>query len=115
MPRLLKQSTATTFRAGPFLDTNGAAVASLTIAQGDIQLSKAGAAFAQTSDAAPTTTYDADGYYQCPLTATDTDTLGDLKVQITMAGALPYWEDFIVVTAPVYNFYYTERPMQSYL
>ena len=100
--RFLKQSTAFTFRIGPFLDTDGAAVTSLTISQADIQISKAGGAFAQTS-ASPTTTHDADGWYQCPLTSTDTNTLGSLTVQIDEAGAVPVWEHFMVLPANVYD------------
>lgn len=104
MARLLRQSTAHTFRAGPFLDsTDASAETGQTIAQGDIQLSKAGGAFAQTSEASPTTTHDADGFYQCPLTATDTNTLGHLRVQISLSGVLPVIEDFVVVSANVYD------------
>ena len=104
MARFLKQSTAFTFRAGPFLDATDGVTAEtgLTIAQADIQISKAGGAFAQTS-ASPTTTHDADGWYQCPLTATDTGTVGALTVQIVMAGALPVWHDFMVLPANVYD------------
>ncbi len=104
MARWLKQSTAFTFRIGPFVDSTDGVTAetALTIAQADLQISKNGGAFAQTS-ASPTTTHDADGWYQCPLTATDTNTLGPLTVQIVMAGALPVWEHFMVVPANVYE------------
>jgi hypothetical protein len=104
MARWLKQSTSFTFRIGPFVDSTDGVTAetALTIAQTDIQISKNGGAFAQTS-ASPTTTHDADGWYQCPLTATDTNTLGPLTVQIVMAGALPVWEHFMVVPANVYE------------
>jgi len=105
MARWLKQSTAKVFRIGPFLDSTDGVTAEtgLTIAQADIQISKDGGAFAQTSDATPTTTHDADGWYECPLTATDTDTVGILTVQITMAGALPIWEHFDVRPANVFD------------
>lgn len=104
MARLLKVSTAFTFRIGPFLDATDGVTAetALSIAQADIQISKNGGAFAQTS-ASPTTTHDADGWYQCPLTSTDTNTLGPLTVQIAMSGALPVWEHFMVVPANVYD------------
>jgi hypothetical protein len=104
MARLLKQSTAFTFRIGPFVDATDGVTAEtgLTIAQGDIQISKAGGAFAQTS-ASPTTTHDADGWYQCPLTATDTNTLGSLTVQIVVSGAAPVWEHFMVLPAAIYD------------
>ena len=105
MARFLKQSTAFTFRIGPFVDSTDGVTAetALSIAQADIQISKAGGAFAQTSAATPTTTHDADGWYQCPLTTTDTGTLGSLTVQIVMAGALPVWEHFMVLPANVYD------------
>jgi len=104
MARWLKQSTSFTFRIGPFVDSTDGVTAetALSIAQADLQISKNGGAFAQTS-ASPTTTHDADGWYQCPLTATDTNTLGPLTVQIVMAGALPVWEHFMVVPANVYE------------
>src|SRR3972149_1583145 len=102
---LLKQSTAVINKLGPFVDaTDGfTAETGLTIAQADIQISKNGAAFAQTSEASPTTTHDADGWYPVPLTATDTGTLGALTVQVTMAGARPVWRDYMVVSASVYE------------
>jgi len=103
--RFLKQSTAFAFRIGPFMDEDDQKTpeVGLTIAQGDIQISKDGAAFGQTSDAAPTTTHDADGWYQCPLTTTDTGTRGTLTVKIHMAGALPVYEHFEVLLANVFD------------
>jgi len=104
MTQLLKQSTGFTFRIGPFVDATDGVTAEtgLTIAQADMQISKAGGAFAQTS-ASPTTTHDADGWYQCPLTATDTGTVGALTVQVVVSGALPVWKDFMVLPANVYD------------
>lgn len=103
--QFLKQSTAAILKLGPFVDSTDGVTAEtgLTIAQADIQISKNGAAFAQTSEASPTTTHDADGWYPIPLTATDTGTLGTLTVQVTMAGALPVWIHCLVVTANVYD------------
>lgn len=102
---LLKQSTAAILKLGPFVDDADFVTleTSLTIAQGDIQISKNGGAFAQTSDAAPTTTHDADGWYPIPLTATDTGTLGRLTVQVHASGALPVWWEGLVVPAAVYD------------
>jgi len=104
MIRLLRQSTAFTFRIGPFSDSTDGVTAetALSIGQSNIQISKDGGAFAQTS-ATPTTTHDARGWYQCPLTATDTNTLGPLTVEISMTGACPVWEHFMVVPANVYD------------
>jgi hypothetical protein len=102
---LLKQSTAVILKLGPFVDdTDGkTAETGLTIAQADIQISKAGAAFAQTSETSPTTTHDADGWYPIPLTASDTDTLGRIVVQVAMSGALPVWWEGMVVPVAVYD------------
>lgn len=113
MTQWLKQSTAFTFRIGPFVDdTDGkTAETGLTIAQADIQISKAGGAFAQTS-ASPTTTHDADGWYQCPLTTTDTSTLGTLDVQVAISGALPVWAHFMVVPANVFDSWFSTDYLQ---
>lgn len=105
----LKQSTAVILKAGPFVDSTDfvSLEPSLTIAQADIQISKNGGAFAQTSDASPTTTYDADGFYPIPLTTTDTNALGTIKVQISMSGVLPVWETHTVVTANYWDSKYS--------
>lgn len=101
---LLKQSTAATIKMGPFLDdTDGkTAEIELTISQADIRLSKNGGDFAQTNDATGAT-HDESGYYGIPLDATDTGTLGRLKVFVSESGALPVWADFLVVPANVYD------------
>lgn len=101
----VKQSTATILKLGPFVDSTDAVTpeTGLSIAQADIQISKNGGAFAQTSDASPTTTHDADGWYPIPLTATDTNTLGTIKVQVAMSGALPVWAECMVLPAVAYD------------
>lgn len=100
----LKQSTAITLRIGPFLDdTDGkTAETGLTISQADVRLSKAGGAFAQKNDATGCT-HDENGYYSCPLNATDTGTLGLLKLAVTKSGALPVWHTFMVLAVNVYD------------
>lgn len=102
----LKQSTTVILKMGPFVDSTDGVTAEtgLTIAQADIQISKAGAAFAQTSDASPTTTHDADGWYPIPLTTTDTGTLGVIKIQVAATGAVPVWETHEVVSATYFDF-----------
>lgn len=101
---ILKQSTAATIKLGPFVDdTDGkTAETGLTISQADIRLSKNGGDFAQTNNAAGTT-HDESGYYDVPLDTTDTNTLGRLRVAVSESGALPVWQDFLVVTANVYD------------
>jgi len=102
---LLKQSTAAILKLGPFVDDTDfkTAETGLSIGQSDIQISKGGAAFAQTSDGSPTTTHDADGWYPIPVTSTDTGTCGPITVQVTVSGALPVWWHGTVVPANVYD------------
>jgi hypothetical protein len=100
----LKQSTAVTAKIGPFLDSTDGVTAegALTVEQADVRLSKNGGNIAQKNDASACT-HDELGYYDCPLDATDTGTLGRLQLMISSAGALPVWHDFMVVTANVYD------------
>ena len=103
---LMKQSTAHTFRLGPFIsDSDGkTASTSLTIAATSVFLSKAGAAYAAKNEStALTGTGDARGYYTCLLDTTDTGTLGSLRVHAHISGALPVWQDFQVVPAMVFD------------
>ena len=100
--QVLKQSTAQTIILGPFVDDTDAVTPedALVIAAADVRLSKNGAAFGAASAGG---THDENGYYRVTLAAGDDDTLGRLRVACFMAGALPVWEDFTVVTASAYN------------
>ena len=98
MTTKLLQSTAVSIKAGPFVDSvDGVTVeAGLSIAQADIRLSKAGGNIAQ-SDEEDGATYDEGGWYDVPLDAVDTNTLGELLVTIQMTGACPVWQRYEVV------------------
>jgi len=100
----LKQNIATSVKIGPFIDdTDGkTAEIALTLTQGDIRLSKNGGDFAQKNHADAATT-DELGYYDCPLNATDTGTLGRLLLAVHEAGALPVWHEYSVIAANVYD------------
>lgn len=100
----LKQATAVNLMIGPFLnDTDGKTPEEdLTIAQVNVRLSKAGAAFAQKNEDSEAT-YDENGFYIVALDATDTSTCGPLKLAIQIGDALPFWNDFIVLPANVYD------------
>lgn len=100
----LKQSTAITLRVGPFLDsTDGnTAESGLTITQAEVRLSKAGGDFAQKTEAT-SLAHDELGYYTCLLDATDTNTLGMLKLAVHEGGALAVWHDWMVVPANVWD------------
>lgn len=114
MPYPLKQATAHIMRMGPFLDdTDGKTPETgLTITQADIQISKAGGTFTQTNAESPTTTHDVDGWYQVPVTVSDTGTLGPLTAQVAMAGALPVWRECHVLPANVYDSLYSTDKLQ---
>ena len=102
--RFLKQSTSVDLPVGPFLDdTDGkTAETALTITQPDIRLKKNGAAWAQ-KNAAQTLSHEENGYYEVTLDTTDTDTLGQLRLNISESGALPVWEDFMVMPSGVWD------------
>lgn len=104
---ILKQNTVATVKAGPFVDdTDGVTVEDeLTIANVDVKLSKNGGALAAANSVQGTgnAAYDDNGYYAINLNATDTNTLGNLRIAINYLGALPVWEDCLVVTEAAWN------------
>ena len=107
----LRQSTSVTVRIGPFVDTDGAVVTGLTIQKADVRLSKNGGNYAAAnadqgaSDAgAP---YDEVGEYDISLDATDTNTLGRLRANWADTGALPTWNEFMVISAAEWDRKYT--------
>ena len=100
----LRQSTAVTLKFGPFVDSTDGVMAEtgLTIAQANIRLSKNGGDITQSNNAAGAT-HDEAGYYDVPLDATDTNTLGSLKIMIDVSGALQVWENYNVITQNAYD------------
>lgn len=100
----LRQSTAATVVLGPYVDDiDGKTFENaLTIVQADVRLSKNGAAFAQKNDAT-SATFRENGEYACPLNATDTNTLGHLRIDAPKTGALPVWVDCVVYPAAVFD------------
>lgn len=101
----LRQSTASQeILLGPFLDPadGDTVVTSLTIANTDIKLFKAGAS-AQASKNSGGATHDANGMYVATLDATDTNTVGNLEVNVHVAGALAIKREYTVLTAAVYD------------
>lgn len=102
---ILRQSTAVDVLIGPFVDlTNG-----YTSEAGEspsVKLSKNGQALAAKSDVT-TPVHDADGYYNCELDATDTNTVGTLVLTVAAsANALPVRHEFQIVEEATYDFLY---------
>jgi len=105
MSILLPQSTAYTFRLGPFLDSTDGNTQenALTIAHTDVLLSKAGGALTAKAETTNLTGTGANAHYTCILGTGDTGTLGALRVWCHVAGALSVYQDFLIVTALIYN------------
>ena len=100
----LKQSTAYTFRFGPFLDDSDGKTAEtgLTIEDSHIRVSKNGGNFidkAETSNSA----HDEAGFYVVVLNTTDTNTVGELQIACHVSGALPVFKTFYVVEEAIYD------------
>lgn len=102
--RYLKQSTSVDVPIGPFVDATDGVTAEtgLTLTQPDIRLKKNGGAWAQKA-AAQTLSHEENGFYEVTLDATDTDTLGLLRLAVFESGAAPVWEDFMVMPANVWD------------
>lgn len=101
----LKQSTSATLTFGPFVSTaDGYTVQNgLSLTAADIQLSKNGGALAQKNDSTNPASLTYIGLYSVLLNATDTDTLGRLRVAVNKTGAIVVWQDFLVVPANTYD------------
>lgn len=89
---------------GPFVDsTDGnTAETGLTIANTDIKLQKSGGT-TQVDKNSGGATHIATGDYYAVLDATDTDTVGPMRVKVHVSGALPVWLDCCVYPQQVYD------------
>jgi len=103
----LRQSTAVTIKLGPFVDSSDGDTLEEGLAGSmTVKLSKNGGALANRNSSS-SITYDTDGYYNVPLDATDTGTLGRLRVCVTNPGThLPVWLDCMVVRQAYWDWKY---------
>jgi hypothetical protein len=110
--KYLKQNTACHIMFGVFVDkTNGVdlevgagIITSIDHATTGIFLSKNGAAGAIRHQGVTASVLDAYGMFQVHLDATDTDTVGNLRVMMAEAATfLPVWDDYVVLPANVYD------------
>lgn len=100
----LKQSTALqSDLLGAFVDEDDGKTAEtgLTIANTDIRLSKNGGNMVAKNSGGGT--HDEAGWYTVTYDATDTDTIGRLRVSVHVAGALPVWAEYQVLEGTVYD------------
>ena len=102
--RWLKVGVSADVPIGPFLDSTDGVTpkTALTITQPDIRLKKNAANWAQKA-AVQTLLHEENGFYEVTLDATDTNTLGLMRLAVVKATAAPVWEDFLVVPANVYD------------
>lgn len=100
----LKQSTAVTITIGPMLDDSDGNTTedSLTISQADVRLKKNSGDFGQKNESS-SCTHDELGEYDCDFDATDTNTLGRLRVVVHESGALIIDDTYIVLAAAVFD------------
>ena len=108
--KLLRQSTAKVISFGPFVAPSDGVtlvtnlISALDHASTGIFVDKNGAGAAIRHQTVTATTYSAYGMYEVTLDATDTATLGHLRVSFAAAGScLPVWEDFQVIPANIYD------------
>lgn len=104
MVQYLKQNTAVTLKVGPFLDSTDGNTpeTALTITNTEVRLSKNGADIVGKNEAS-SLTHDELGWYDCPVNATDINTLGRLDLMVHEAGALQVWHQYMVVPANVWD------------
>lgn len=109
----LKQSTSINILLGPFVDeTDGfTPETALSLTQSDILLSKNAGSSGQKNDTG-SGTHDQNGWYIVALNATDTGTAGRLRVMCYESGALPVWQDYMVLPANVYDSLYSTDKLQ---
>lgn len=113
MPVILKQSTAVVVSFGPFVDKTDGVTFEIALAgtganqlentTTGLRISKNGGALAARHATATASTYDALGMYLVTLDTTDTATLGQLRMAMNNNDAVPVWQDFMVVTANIWD------------
>jgi hypothetical protein len=110
--KFLKQSTAVVIPMGPFVDktdrvtlkTDATTITDIDHATTGIFLVKNGGTGAIRHQSVTASVVDAYGMMLITLDATDTDTLGRLRVSFAMAATyIPVWEDFQVLSAAVFD------------
>lgn len=102
---VLRQSTAVDVLIGPFVDSTDGYTAETGVSP-SVSVSKNGQALAAKNDAT-TPTHDADGYYNCELDATDTNTVGTLVLIVPgSATSLPVRHEYQVIEEDAYDAIY---------
>lgn len=109
MTQILRQSTAVDVLVGPMVDKTDGATAETGEGSATVKLSKNGQTLGAKNGSG--FTHDADGYYNCVFSATDTDTIGTLILAIAAsANALPVRHEFQVLDPTTYDAIYASSP-----
>jgi len=104
----LRADTASTIVVGPIVNSSGVAQTAEAITQADVQLWKeGGTVFAQKNEST-SCTHRLDGFYTCPINATDTDTEGVLVIQVAEGSNLIWRGNYRVVAADFYDATYVD-------
>lgn len=112
MAKIIRQSSAITEKWGPFVDAGDAVTpeTSLTIQKANVRVSKNGgnmaAASADQGASDAGAPHDEVGVYDGSFDTTDTNTVGRLRVDIQVSGALPVFHEYQVVEEAVYDQFY---------
>jgi len=99
---LLKADTTVTIKLGPFKNSSGVPVDSLTMSRANILLSKNGSALTMKHETTDPV-HDAIGMYTVALDTTDTNTEGSLNIACYVAGAEVVELDCMVMEADAYS------------
>ncbi len=98
---------------GPFEDTNGDPVTTLTINNTDIRLIKEGGG--NVAKEVGGATHTVNGLYEIEFSALDTDSVGELNVSVNMAGARVVSNIYQVVVPVVYDAVYANNALGNAL
>jgi len=90
---IIEPNTAIDVLIGPIQDTDGLRVTGLAFGSVTVALSKDGGAAVNMTLSAANWVEDADGRYILSLAAGDTDTEGNLHIDVESSGCLPFFDD----------------------
>ena len=101
MARWIAQSTTVTIAMGPFLASSDGVTAQTALGAITVRVMRGSTWNARSS--ATAAAHQENGFYSVELNATDTGTLGRIRLASFPASTVPVWEDFMVVPTLVYN------------
>lgn len=102
----LRQGTLQAISIGPFVNNAGVGQGGLTIAAADRKLSKSGGVFAG-SNFPGNAVHDVDGWYRTSLDSIDTNTVGQMFLEVPSIGsAFPMHQEYTVLTQAAYDAFY---------